>query len=113
MAIRKNSKAYKEFEEILDKVPPDKKQIGERLVEELLFMRKTLESLKKVIERDGPVELFEQGKQKFTRENPAMKSYNTTVNRYSQLYRQLTELMPKTPDAQQNNALSDFIKGDY
>lgn len=110
MTVRKNSKRYQEFKEILDKIPQDKKQIGERLVEELLFMRDTLEDLKNRIREDGTVERFVQGKQNFMRESPALKSYNTTVNRYSQLYKQLTDLLPKMPEVQQSNALYDFLK---
>lgn len=110
MTIRKNSRSYQEFKAILEKIPQDKKNIGERLVEELLFMRETLEDLKGQIREKGTVEKFEQGKQNFMRESPALKSYNTTVNRYSQLYKQLTDLLPKVQETQQSNALYDFLK---
>ncbi len=110
MALRKNSREYKEFKDILEKVPQNKRQVAERLVEELLFMRETMEDLKKQIREKGTVEQFEQGKQKFMRESPALKSYNTTVNRYSQLYKQLTDLIPKIPEVQKSNELYDFVK---
>lgn len=110
MIVRKNSKRYQEFKAILEKIPQDKKQVGNRLVEELLFMQETLEDLKSQIREKGTVEKFEQGKQNFMRESPALKSYNTTVNRYSQIYKQLTDLLPKVPDTQQSNALYDFMK---
>jgi len=54
---------------------------------------------------------FCKGKQNFVRESTALKSYNTTVQRYSQLYKQLTDLMPKTQEAEKSNAVYDFIKG--
>ena len=77
----------KEYKEILAKIPEDKKVIGEKLVEELSFMEKTLASLKRLIEENGEMEHFQQGKQDFLRESPALKSYNTTVQRYSVMYR--------------------------
>ena len=99
-----------EFEKILEKIPEDKKFIGQKLVEELIFMQTTLTNLKRQIKENGEVEHFEQGKQNFLRESPALKSYNTTVQRYSLLYKQLTDLMPKTQEAEKSNAIYDFLK---
>lgn len=100
----------KEYKEILAKIPEDKKVIGEKLVEELSFMEKTLASLKRLIEENGEMEHFKQGKQDFLRESPALKSYNTTVQRYSVMYRQLTDLIGKSQEAEKSNAVYDFLK---
>ena len=105
---RKTMKA--EFREILEKIPDDKKVIGKKLIEELSFMEKTLASLKRQIEENGELEHFQQGKQDFLRESPALKGYNTTVQRYSVMYRQLTDLMGKTQEADKSNAVYDFLK---
>lgn len=105
---RKTMKA--EFREILEKIPDDKKAIGKKLIEELSFMEKTLASLKRQIEENGELEHFQQGKQDFLRESPALKGYNTTVQRYSVMYRQLTDLMGKTQEAEKSNAVYDFLK---
>lgn len=105
---RKTMKA--EFREILEKIPDDKKVIGKKLIEELSFMEKTLASLKRQIEENGELEHFQQGKQDFLRESPALKGYNTTVQRYSVMYRQLTNLMGKTQEAEKSNAVYDFLK---
>lgn len=105
---RKTMKA--EFREILEKIPDDKKVIGKKLIEELSFIEKTLASLKRQIEENGELEHFQQGKQDFLRESPALKGYNTTVQRYSVMYRQLTDLMGKTQEAEKSNAVYDFLK---
>ena len=105
---RKTMKA--EFREILEKIPDDKEVIGKKLIEELSFMEKTLASLKRQIEENGELEHFQQGKQDFLRESPALKGYNTTVQRYSVMYRQLTDLMGKTQEAEKSNAVYDFLK---
>ncbi len=73
-------------------------------------MTETLEDLKKNIRESGTVEHFKQGKQDFLRENPALKSYNTTIQRYSLLYRQLSDLAGKSPEAEKSNPVYDFIK---
>ena len=99
------------YDDILRKIPEDKRTIGEKLVEELSFMEKTLKRLKDQIAETGEVEHFQQGKQDFYRESPALKAYNTTVQRYSVMYRQLTDLMGKSVEAEKSNAVYDFLKG--
>ncbi len=104
-------KTKRQLNKILKQIPEDRKAIGEKLINELLFMYKTLNDLKEQIEEHGTVELFKQGKQEFMRESPALKAYNTTVQRYSLLYKQLTDLLPKAamPEVKEN-ALYEFIK---
>lgn len=99
-----------EYRAILEKIPEDKQLIGRKLIEELCFMEKTLASLRRQIEEYGEVEHFQQGKQEFLRESPALKSYNTTVQRYSVMYRQLTDLIGKSQEAEKPNAVYDFLK---
>ncbi len=108
MSNKKTKKT--DFSEILNKIPSDKRMIGDKLVSELSFMEETLEDLKKQIREIGTIEHFEQGKQSFLRESPALKSYNTTVQRYSMLYRQLCDLAGKTQEAEKSNPIYDFIK---
>ena len=105
--MKKKQITSTDFSEILEKIPSDKKKIGENLIEELSFMKETLADLKK---QTGTIEQFEQGRQSFLRESPALKSYNTTVQRYSMLYRQLCDLAGKTQEAEKSNPVYDFIK---
>ena len=100
-----------ELKEVLQKIPDDKQAIAARLIDELVFMQKTLQQLKRQVDENGTVELFKQGKQSFMRESPALKSYNTTIQRYSNLYKQLTDMLPKD-DSPKSNAVYDFLKGD-
>lgn len=99
-----------ELKAILEKVPEDKKTVAARIADELIFMQETLADLKKQIREGGTVEHFEQGKQSFLRESPALKSYNITVTRYSTLYKQLCDLLPKEQEAEKANELYDFLK---
>lgn len=98
-----------ELKEVLQKIPEDKQTIAARLVDELVFMQKTLAALRRQIDENGTVELFEQGKQSFMRESPALKSYNTTIQRYSTLYKQLCDMLPKD-EPQKTSDVYDFLK---
>ena len=91
-------KTAPELDAILERIPEDKKYIGRKLIDELVFMQDTLTQLKRKIRN-------------FVRESTALKSYNTTVQRYSTLYKQLTDLMPKSVEAEKSNAVYDFLKG--
>ena len=104
------SKDMKKLKAILKQIPKDRQAIAQSLYNELVFMQKTLEILKQQIEEEGPTAMFKQGKQEFLREHPALKGYNTTVQRYSLLYKQLTDLLPKAAQDAQENALYEFIK---
>lgn len=104
-------KVKRQFNKILKQVPEDKKPIAESLIKELLFMTNTLDDLKEQVEERGTVDLFKQGSQEFLRESPALKAYNTTVQRYSLLYKQLSDLLPKGQTESKDNALYEFIKG--
>ena len=103
-------KIKRQFNKILKQVPEDKKPIATSLIKELTFMALTLDDLKIQVQEGGTVEMFKQGSQEFLRESPALKAYNTTVQRYSLLYKQLTELLPKAAQDAQENALYEFIK---
>lgn len=65
------------------------------LIEEAAFMRATLTELKKSIDENGPIDKMPQGEYSILREHPALKSYNTMVQRYSSIIKQLTDLLPK------------------
>ena len=113
MAIPKDrdiSKEMKKLKKILKEIPQDRQAVAQSLYTELVFMQKTLEKLRQQVEEEGPTAMFKQGKQEFLREHPALKGYNTTVQRYSLLYKQLTDLLPPTAGTQQSDPLIDFIK---
>lgn len=99
-----------ELEAILEQIPDDKKYIGQKIIDELIFIDETLITLKRKIREKGTEEEFIQGKQQFIREATALTSYNKTVQRYSTLYKQLTDLMQKNLEVQSSNAVFDFLK---
>lgn len=105
------SKDMKKVKTLLRDIPKDRQPIAQSLYNELVFIQNTLDTLKVQVEEDGPTAMFKQGRQEFLREHPALKAYNTTVQRYSLLYKQLVDLLPPADTGEQNDALIDFLKG--
>lgn len=99
-----------DIKKLMELIPEDKRMIAERLMEELSFMDETLNQLKGEVRKRGAVDEFKQGKQEFLRESPALKAYNTTIQRYSLLSKQLADLLPKQVQDNAGTALLDFLK---
>lgn len=89
--------------DICKKIPKERKEIAKKLIEDIAFMEDTLGKLREIVDADGGVELFEQGKQKFMRESPALKSYNNTLKQRNATYTQLLSLIPKESAREQEN----------
>lgn len=106
----KTSANMRKVKKLLENIPEDKRPIGQELFNELLFMQNTLTDLKEQVNNEGAVDLFEQGKQKFLREHPALKAYMTLLQRYSLIYKQFMDLFPNDSENQAVDELIDFIK---
>lgn len=102
-----------ELNEILQKIPEDKQAIAGRLADELVFMQQALTDLKRQIKEHGTIELYRNGAQECLRENPAVKSYNTMIQRYSGLFKQLCDMLPKDQQPEDTDALLDFVEDGY
>lgn len=112
MDLARPTKMQKELAEIKNSISEEKWKIADDLISELCFMKKTLDDLKKEIRRNGTIEHFEQGKQNFLRESPALKSYNTTIQRYGTIYKQLSDMVPKqnAGPEKETDGFDDFVK---
>lgn len=80
---------------IFDDLPEHEKEVAKELIERIAFMTIQLEILEDSIKVKGPTYTFQNGKQKMIVENPAQKSYNTMMNRYTAAYKELFNLMKK------------------
>ena len=73
----------------------NKRLTAKGLIEEAAYMRITLQELKVEIDKHGPIDEMSQGDYSILREHPALKSYNTMVQRYTNIIDKLTGLHPK------------------
>jgi hypothetical protein len=105
------NKEIRKLRRLFKNLPKDKRQAAEGLIQEAAFMRVTLEETRYVIDRKGILETFEQGLQKFLREHPATKVYNTMIQRYAAVCKQLFDMIPD-PEAgkQAEDELMAFVK---
>ena len=76
-------------------IDSNKRLTAKGLIEEAAFMKATLQELKIEIDKDGPIDEMSQGEYSILREHPALKAYNTMVQRYTNIINQLTNLHPK------------------
>lgn len=79
---------------IFESVKENQKALVQGLIEQACFMYVQLKELNEIIEKNGAVENFKQGKQQFTREQPAMKTYNSMIKNYNTTIKQLSEFLP-------------------
>ena len=73
--------------------PENMREAMKELIERLAFMTIQLEILEETIKKKGPTYTYTNGSQKMLIENPAQKSYNTTMNRYTAAYDKLIKLI--------------------
>lgn len=85
------------LQQALSLIPEGKQIIGEKLLTEITFMAGMLDSLRQTITEEGVT-------------SPAIRTYNTTIQRYALLYKQFTDLLPKQGTGAGENALLDFIR---
>ena len=92
-------------------IDTNKRLTAKGLIEEASFMKATLQELKVMIDEDGPIDEMPQGEYSILREHPALKSYNTMVQRYTNIINQLTNLHPKEDIKKEvDDGFDDFLK---
>lgn len=80
---------------LFKEVDRNKRLTAKGLIEEAAYMKITLQELKVEIDKHGPIDVMPQGEYSILREHPALKSYNTMVQRYTNIIDKLTNLHPK------------------
>lgn len=103
------SKAERKIKGFFKNLGEDKFHFVSPAIHQLAVIQITLERLSDEINNSDILENFEQGSQKFRRENPALKSYNSTIKSYALLYKQLIDLLPAQDAARAGQALMNFV----
>jgi hypothetical protein len=94
---------------ILKDIDKNKKASAEGLIQEAAFMRATLQELKEQINRNGVVDEMPQGDYTILRESPAVKTYNTMIQRYTTVCKELFNLLPKEPPKIEDDGFEAFV----
>jgi hypothetical protein len=100
--VTRLTKLYKNIE-------GNKKEVADGIIQEAAFMRATLGELKVMIDAAGPIDEMPQGEYSILREHPAVKIYNTMIQRYTSAIKQLTDLLPKEAPKVEDDGFDDFV----
>lgn len=99
----------KKIKKLFRELPPEKAQFADGLIYQFAVSTVTLERLVDEINSGDLIELFEQGAQRLRRENPALKSYNTTIKSFTALSKALLDLLPEKTQKQAGEELLNFM----
>ena len=106
---KKTTADIKSLRTVFENTNDNKSKMALSLLDKAEFLNKTLLDLAKKIEEDGVVTIMIQGSYSIERENPALKSYNTTVKNYSSVIKQIVDLLPESANKQAGEDLLKFI----
>lgn len=84
----------KRLNTLLLELAENKKKAAEGLIDECAFMRATLKQLRDYIDDNGCIDEMQQGEYSILRESPAVRTYNTMVQKYSAVCKQLFDMLP-------------------
>ena len=87
----------------------DKIKFADKVICQFATTQIILERLADEINNNDILENFEQGLQKFKRENPALKAYNSTIKSYTTLAKQLIDLLPDKRESKAGQDIMTFI----
>lgn len=105
--MAKKTKSIEELRKIFEESDDSKSRLALSLLDKANFMEKTLAVLQKEVEEGGVTTTMCQGNYYIERENPALKSYNTTIKNYASVIKQLNDMLPKN-EGTNSDSFEDF-----
>jgi hypothetical protein len=81
------------------------------LIEEAAFMKVTIADLKDTINKDGPIDEMQQGDYFIMRQSPAVQTYNSMIQRYTTVYKELLNVLPPEVKKEETDGFDDFVNG--
>ena len=107
MAKKKNIN-LSELKIIFSKDDNARNTLALSLLDKAEFLETTLQSLKTKVNKLGVITSMCQGAYDIDRENPALKSYNTTIKNYTNVIKQLNDMLPKDEDKPKDDGFESF-----
>lgn len=95
---------------LLEGLEENKKKAAEGLIDECAFMRATLKQYREYITNEGLIDVMPQGEYSIKREHPAVRSYNTMVQKYATVCKQLFDMLPTKPAVPEDDDFDNFRK---
>lgn len=104
---KKKSYDLKALKIIFEENDTAKSKLALSLLDKAEFMEKTLKTLQQKVKEVGVVTKMCQGAYEIDRENPALRSYNTTIKNYTSVIKQLNDMLP-AENTPQGDGFDDF-----
>lgn len=98
----------KELRTAFEQLDENKSKLALSLLDKAEFMEVTLNKLQKKVNDDGVITMMCQGSYEIERENPALKSYNTTIKNYTSVIKQLNDMLPTKEQTQKDDDFENF-----
>lgn len=103
------NKEIKRLTSIIEELDENKKALAVGPIEDLAFMRATMENLKDIVKKEGVIDEMEQGGYTIQRTHPALKSYNDMVSKYNSTKQLLINLFPKEVVSMMDDGFESFV----
>jgi hypothetical protein len=97
------------LKKIFSDVSEVKRKSLESLIEESAFMKITLIGLKDTINLEGPIDEMPQGDYSILRQHPAVQMYNSMIQRYTTVQKELIAILPKEVAAEIDDGFESFV----
>ncbi|RKD21113.1 hypothetical protein BEP19_15680 [Ammoniphilus oxalaticus] len=101
-------KEKKRLKSITSELSKEKQEVADGLIDEIAFMRATLENLKAEINENGEVDIMPQGEYSIRRQSPELQSYNTMIQRYTTACKTLFDLLPDEVVVESSDDFENF-----
>ena len=102
------NKYNKELNVIFKEVKGNQRLILNKQIDQVSFMLAQSDELEKILQENGSVEWFENGKQKMWREHPASKIYIATSKNLLSYLEKMKQMLPE--ESKGGNELNNFLQ---
>lgn len=108
--IKAELKRIKKVFAHIPNIDKKKRILYEDLLNNIAFMRISMEEAKTLINENGVCEPYTSGSNTFLREHPAVKVFTTLSQRYLATIKQLVDMLPEAEQPQTEDALLKFLR---
>jgi hypothetical protein len=108
--IKAESRRVRRIFDTIPHLDEKKRVLYDDLLNNIAFMRVSMEEAKELINEHGVCEPYTSGNNTFLREHPAVKVFTTLSQRYLATIKQLVDMLPEAEQPKTEDALMAFLR---
>jgi hypothetical protein len=108
--IRAELRRIKKIFQHIPNIDKKKRILYDDLLNNIAFMRVSMEEAKDLINQNGVCEPYTSGNNTFLREHPAVKVFTTLSQRYLSTIKQLVDMLPDEKQPETEDKLMAFLR---